>query len=226
MNSDLKQKIENETHNWQYAEELAEDKYGFKLNKIFAEFGNKYDLFEYSNANHCRIKAYYDEDTREYKVRVKIGCNEYCKPYFFAGELAQFESLLKGYFDEELSKFNSRCKNSLVAKDLGEWKYAQELPEELEGFKLFIKPTEAVEYTNGSYIILDYSDFATESSLSILHNIYKNDYGNEVVIRGESYISDDFGASSVEELEELLKEKLTEKLREIREMAEKIGAEQ
>ena len=50
-------------------------------------------------------------------------------------------------------------------KAIMDWEYIDNLPKEIDGFKLFINPKEPVKIINGSYIIIDYCDFSKETDL-------------------------------------------------------------
>ena len=61
---------------------------------------------------------------------------------------------------------------------------------------------------NGSYVILDYSNFAENSNFVILYNILREEFSAEMKFHDIPEITYDFDADSLQELEKLLKTKL------------------
>ena len=103
-------------------------------------------------------------------------------------------------------------------KKIYEWAY--ELPPEWEGFELYIKPSAAVEVTNGSFIVINYADFSIESDFVIYYNIYGDEFSGERRIRNAPQVTYTFDAKTLSELEEKLAENLVTELREIRLLSE------
>ncbi len=129
---------------------------------------------------------------------------------------AQLESLLA-----ELETFDPASISSIVrAKEILTWKTGNELPETLEGFSLFIRPAYPVKINNGSYIIIDYVDFALESSVTVYFNIYRDEFFSEARIWNIPDVNYDFDSNTLPELEERLQTYLVPRLQEVRRRAE------
>jgi hypothetical protein len=108
----------------------------------------------------------------------------------------------------------------VVDKKILTWEAGQELPAEKEGFSLFIRPQEPVKINNGSYIVIDYVNFALESSFTVYYNIYRDEFFAEARIWNIPDVSYEFDASDLEELEEKLRSRMTARLQQVRKWAE------
>jgi hypothetical protein len=102
-------------------------------------------------------------------------------------------------------------------KKIVEWNYKDKLKQEIAGFTLYIKSDEPVKVINGSYIIIDYSDFATESNLIIYYNVFRDEFFGEIRIRRTPQMISAFDTSDLSELAAKLDEKLAETLEQVRE---------
>ena len=218
------ERVTNELDTWQYLNELPDSLYGFTLDKSRNIDGNVYDFFSYTNKEARKsATAYYHEETNEYKLRVKIGLTEFCRIEFIAPSLSVFETLLKKQFSDMVKDFGTfnLDKVSILLRDkhIIDWDYGKKLPEELEGFNLFIRPSEPFHMTNGSYIVFDYCDFAIESNFIIYYNVLRDEFYGEARIRNIPDMTYDFDSNTLPELEGRLDEHLVHRLQEIRKRA-------
>ena len=218
-------KIKEETDSWEYMKNLPEEWHGFKLNREQKAGKDKYDLYSYENADwHKSAIVYFHEETHEYKVRLKIGIIEFARIEFITAKLSVFEKLLTKQFEQllmDLGKFNPATLSSIVVgKNLPDWQYGQELPAENEGFQLFIRPSEPVKINNGSYIVIDYVNFAMESSFTVYYNIYRDEFFAEARIWNIPDVNYDFDSSDLRELEEKLRTRMPARLQQVRKWAE------
>lgn len=218
-------KIKEETASWEYMQELPDTWQGFTLDREPAVGKDKYDLYRYVNEEwHKSAIVYFHEETHEYKVRLKIGLIEFCRIEFITSSLAEFEELLKAQFEQmlhDMAEFNPATLSSIVVdKKILTWEAGQELPAEKEGFSLFIRPQEPVKINNGSYIVIDYVNFALESSFTVYYNIYRDEFFAEARIWNIPDVSYEFDASDLEELEEKLRSRMTARLQQVRGWAE------
>ena len=225
MKDATRERVERDMEGWAYLAELPEELHGFRLERRMEACGDVYELYRYVDPKrHRSIAAYFHEETKEYKVRVGIGLIEFCRMEFITGSIESFDRLLREQFDalaRWMSEFHAEKLGSILrATHILEWAYGSRLPESLEGFELFICPAEPVEITNGSYVIIDYSDFGLESSLSIYYNMFRDEFFGEARIRRIPDVSYLFDSKTLEELEARLEEHLSSRLREIRQRAE------
>ncbi len=214
-------KIEKDTADWQYMDQLPAEWFGFNYRKDMCVKDDIYKLYSYINPTaHRSLTAYFHEETHEYKLRVRIGLTEFCRIEFIAPDLQAFEKLLKEQLEavlHDLSSFNPATINRIVRdKHILEWDYAKLLPESLEGFQLFIRPSQPVRVLNGSYIVFDYSDFSAASNFIIYYNMFRDEFFGEARINNIPDVNYTFDATELPELEEKLDANLRQRLQGIR----------
>lgn len=221
MNDETKNKIAAQVAEIHFAENLPAELEGFTLKKIFAPDDDKFIFFTYADdAIHCGLTTYFHEETREFKVRQKIGLTEFCLTNFFTEDFKTFQSLLDAQLADVLKNLRglrSREPNSFLReKKIDTWAYGKALPATLEGFELFISPAAPVEVTNGSFIVINYADFAANSDFVIYYNIYTDEFSGETRINGAPQVSYAFDAKTLKDLETKLKRNLDAELLTIR----------
>ena len=225
MKEETKTKIAALIKEWTYRDSLPTEWHGFRLNCVERVTEDRYELYSYTNeACQKSVTVYYHEETREYKVRQRVGLIEFCRIEFITSDFAAFEKLLREHFEGlllSLSSFAASSVSSLAkAKGIMDWAYGDTLPEELEGFRLFIRPREPLPITNGSYILIDYSDFAIASNFIIYYNMYRDEFCGEARVRRIPDVSYSFDSTTLTELEEKLSLHLIPRLQEVRRRAE------
>lgn len=218
-------KVKEETDNWAYMQNLPASWHGFTLDRGVHIEKDMYDLYRYYNdAEHKSVTIYFHEETHEYKVRLKIGLIEFCRIEFITAKLTVFEDLLIKQFEQvlmDMESFNINSISSIVIdKGIMEWEDAKDLPANAEGFLLFIRPQEPVKINNGSYIVIDYVDFALESSFTVYYNIYRDEFFAEARIWNIPDVNYDFDSADLAELKEKLQAKMLPRLKQVRNLAE------
>lgn len=225
MKADILEKVQQETADWEYLEELPAEWFGLSLQKQYREVDDTYELFSYENrSTHRGLCAYYHQETKEYKLRVRIGLTEFCQMQYITSSFSAFEEHLRLYLEHsigELAQYSPEGM-SYVTRELNipSWDYHSLLPDELEGFQLFIRPNEPVRVLNGSYIVLDYTDFDIKSNFIIYYNEFRCEFFGEARIKDIPEMNYTFDSPDIPALEEKLRLHLTERLREIRTRAE------
>lgn len=224
------EKIKAEIADWQYLKELPETWHGFTLDRTMAIGKDSLDIYCYASRElHKSAIIYFHEETREYKVRLKIGLIEFCRIEFITATLEVFEQLLQSQFEQvlmDMADFNPKSLSSIVLdKKITAWEAGANLPETLSGFTLFITPAQPVKINNGSYIIIDYVDFSLESSFTVYYNIYRDEFFAEARIWNIPDVSYDFDSNELSELEEKLHQHIMPRLKNIRLRAEQEAAE-
>ena len=167
---------------------------------------------------HKVIKTYYHEETGEYRVLLKIGMNEFCPTEFIIEDAEKFKVKVDSKREkliDWIKTFNGSENIFVKQKNIPNWQYGKDLPKELEGFELYINPQRSLEITNGSFVIVNYVDFKINSDLAIYYNMFSDNFGSEMRIRGSSKVTHDFDAESLEELENKLRGNLTNILKMI-----------
>lgn len=218
------QRVEKDVRDWAYLKQLPSVLEGFSYRKDMRIEEDIYALFSYENtAMHRAAAAYYHEETKEYKLCVKIGLTNFCRIEFIAPNIEVFEKHLDEYLKKllvELTTFDSATVSSIVhKKKIMEWEYGKSLPAELEGFELFISPEKPLKITNGSYIILDYSDFSIASNFVIYYNIFRDEFFGEGRVHGIPEINYLFDSHDLAELATKLDHHLVSRLQDVREKA-------
>ncbi|MBR2519166.1 MAG: hypothetical protein IKE46_05190 [Selenomonadaceae bacterium] len=208
-----------------FAENLPAEICGFTTEKIFAADGDKFIFFTCTNDElHCALKTYFHEETAEFKVSQRIGLTEFCLTKFFTEDFAAFQKLIDAELEHALKNLrdvrNGNFNRFLREKEIDTWTYGKNLPATLEDFELFISPEKPVEVTNGSFIIINYVDFAAGSDFVLYYNIYGDVFSAESRIKGDTQVSYAFESTTLPELEESLKENLSAELKNIRRLSQ------
>jgi len=201
------EKIIAQIQTWELLTKLPAEFAGFALSLEFQERGTQYCIFTYQNKEwHKSFSVLYDKATKEFLARTVIGLTEYFDVNFIVGEMEVLGNLLTKRLKDTLSDLAVFTADSLssiiIDKQIVEWPYGKELPQNLVGFKLFIQPSAPVKIINGSYIIIDYSDFPNDSSLVIYYNIFRDEFFGEVRIRRTPQMSAVFDATTLDKLQE------------------------
>ena len=124
-----------------------------------------------------------------------------------------------------MEKYNPASLSSIVINSgIIEWGRSYNLPQNCEGFELFISPGTPEKINNGSYVIINYADFGIESDFSIYYNIYRDEFFGEARIWSIPDVNYDFDSTSLGELEEKLRIYMVPRLQEIRQIAMKEAA--
>ena len=220
MKEKAKEKVENELKNFKYLNELKDEISGYKLKKEMRENDEFYEIFSYENEAKRRcVKAYFHDETMEYKVSVTIGLINFCDVSFFANNVEEFEKLLRENLENLIENLedesNKNISSIIEEKEILSWKYEKLLPEKIENFSLFITPKTPILTINGSYIIFDYSDFSINTNFTIYYNIFRDEFFGESRINGTPTVTYDFDSKDLKELEEKLKNRMTSYLKEI-----------
>ena len=216
----LKDEIKTKLANLNF-DDLPEELCGFKLNKIFAADEDKFIFFTYANdETHCAVKTYFHEETQEFKVSQRIGLTEFCLTNFFTEDFAHFKELINigiGDVIKNLRDLKTKKLNAFLSeKKIDTWTYGLDLPPTLEGFELFISPAAPVEVTNGSFIVINYVDFAINSDFVLYYNIYTDEFSGERRLNGAPHVVYTFDAKTLNELEGKLRDNLADELKAIR----------
>ena len=191
---------------------------GFMLAPMRQEHEGQYDFFLYdAPAEHRAIVGFYDSATKTYKVRVVVGVVSFALSSFVCGDLETFGRELTRNLPRVTAELHA---DALASQELAPvcdairtWSHGAALAEELEGFSLFVQPSAPAQLTNGSFLIIDYVDFAKGNDVGIYYNCYRNEFFGEYHVAGMPYVSYDFDAEDLEGLEQRLELHLVRYLR-------------
>jgi len=215
------EKIITQLKEWDFLKTLEPEVEGFALTTELMQCDSQYRIFTYHNAERYRsFSVLYDQATKEFLARVVIGLTEICDISFIIADLRGLEQLLKIKMYktiQELAAFDDNTLCSLFReKKITEWSFGAQLPRQLAGFELYIAPLQPVKALNGSYIIIDYSDFTVDSNLLIYYNIYRDEFFGELRVRRTPKVINTFDSKQLNELEECLKTHLERILTDLR----------
>lgn len=201
------EKIIEQVKTWELVTKLPAECAGFTLRREFEERGTQYCIFTYEHKEwHKSFSVLYDKATKEFLARTVVGLTEYFDVNFIVADIGLLEKLLYNRLKDTLTSlavFNSDSLGSIIIdKKILDWPYGKELPQNLVGFELFIKPSAPVKIINGSYIIIDYSDFSSDSNFIIYYNIFRDEFFGETRIRRTPQMSAEFDATTLDKLQE------------------------
>ena len=155
-------------------------------------------------------------------LRLKIGLTEFCDVQFIHADLAVFEGMLQEFLLRRLETLQKcipeRMEFLFRAKQIPEWSRGMEWLEQIESFELCVRPETCVQVTNGSYLILDYTDFSQSSSLKFYYNVFRDDFYAEYLVAGAPRATARFDAGSLTELTEKIHLGLKEALDELQKL--------
>ncbi|MDM8142277.1 hypothetical protein [Megamonas hypermegale] len=221
MKKEQLEKVQAEVSAWAYLNQLSPIEKNFRLKMLMREEGDTFQIYSYENEDLKRsVMIYYHEETKEYKLMITIGLTQFCAIEYISADLAQLEKILRERFDNllgDISSFNEDHMSIIIKeKKIMQWDYIDKLPQEICGFRLFINPREPVKVINGSYIIIDYCDFAAQSNFIIYYNVFRDEFFGEAKIHRIPEITYEFDSSELKDLRLKLEEKLENTLKQLR----------
>ena len=212
--------IEESLKEWSFLEQLPKEISGFKLREGTGIDGNILNIASYVNdESHCSLDLIYTGETFDYVVVKNIGLHTFRDERFFSREQERFaEAVLKNLpsIINTISR-SSASKLGYESKVMGfdSWDFWKSLPKQIGEYELFINPEKPLEYINGSWIILDYSNFAKGNQIMFLYNSFRNELFAELKKGNMPYTTDLYNATKLAQLEELIKKHLQETLNEL-----------
>ena len=218
MAEDLIEKMDAALAEWTVLDALHAEIEGFVLSKERRQNEAQYDFFRYDHAaEHRSVVGFYDASTASYKLRVEIGVVRFALPAFIYGDLETFGKELQRHLPRVMADMHADALTTQellpVRESIAAWTYGKDLPEECEGYTLFVRPSAPAELTNGSFLIIDYVDFARGNDVGIYYNCYRNEFFGEYHVAGMPYVSYSFDAADLAELEQQLQLNLVRYLR-------------
>lgn len=209
--------IEAELQEWEFLQQLPKELEGFTLREGTGIKGNILNIASYvDEANHACVDLIYTGETFDYVVVKNLGLHTFRDDRFFTRDKDKFTEVVLNKLPSLLQDMGKG-----KVKEMGyesevmgfkEWNYWKTLPKQIGNFELYITPGCPLEYINGSWIILDYSDFANGNQLMFLYNSFRNELFAEMKKGYLPLTTEEFNANSLEVLSALLKEKLEKTL--------------
>jgi hypothetical protein len=213
--------IENPAEGWEYPNTLPESYQGFSRELENQWDGLLYRIFSYKAEGRRRcVSVVFDKNTQEYMLRLTVGLTEFCDVNFIHGDRQAFEAILRIALLQRLETFKQCVPEKMESlfrnKKILDWERETNLPQQINGFELFLSPRDCLQFTNGSYLILDYSDFAQNSSLRFFYNVFRDDFFAEYLVLGAPQATQRFDSQSLSELSEKFKRDLDDATLELR----------
>ena len=209
--------IEAELQEWEFLQQLPKELEGFILREGTGIKGNILNIASYvDEANHACVDLIYTGETFDYVVVKNLGLHTFRDDRFFTRDKDKFSEVVLNKLPSLLQDMGKG-----KVKEMGyesevmgfkEWNYWKTLPKQIGNFELYITPDCPLEYINGSWIILDYSDFTNGNQLMFLYNSFRNELFAETKKGYLPLTTEEFNANSLEVLSALLKEKLEKTL--------------
>lgn len=214
-------KITETLQSWKFMRTLPRELHGFSLQIGGEHSGAVEPIFTYYHpGQQRRLTVLYDGATEDFAVRIAVGLTEYIDPDFIAPDLPTLERLLDARLSDTLAglvHFQPKRLGSIFnAKKIVSWPVARQLPREYAGFTLFINPAAPVKVLNGSFIIIDYSDFAAASNFVVYYNILRDEFFGERRLARRPELLTTFDAKTLPELAQRLKDNLAPTLEDLR----------
>jgi len=181
-------KVVEEIRIWPFLKTLPERLAGFTLTRELQQCDTQFNIFTYEKPEqHRSFSVLYEAATEDFLSRVTIGLTEYYDLNFIVNDLLSLETVLAAKMERlllGLTQFNkNEISSAFLEKKITEWDFSAHLPAEVAGFSLFIHPAEPIKVINGSFAIIDYSDFLAASNLIIYYNVFRDDFYGEIHLR-------------------------------------------
>ena len=213
--------IAEQCASWDFIENLPKEINGFTKVKLLQKKGQLLYICSFINKKaRIQLDIIYTAETFDYILIKKIGLNEYRDIRFIYKKKDVFAKEINVKLDvltKELMSNNADDLGYLVKeKGILDWEYGNSLPTKIGNFELYIKPSNAIRYLNGSIIFVDYSDFTNQDQLVILYNVLRDEIFAELKIGGAFQTLRDFDVCDLQELEKRLSKYLKPLLENIR----------
>ena len=212
--------IEEGLKDWEFLKHLPKEISGFKLHEGRGIEGNILNLASFVNEEiHCSLDLIYTAETFDYTLVKNIGLHTFRDERFFNRDADKFaEAVLKNLPNviEKVSRsMNKKLGYESKVMGFDTWNYWKTLPEKIGEYELFVTPDKPLEYINGSWVILDYSNFSKGNQIMFLYNSFRNELFAELKKGFMPLTTDLYNANKLEQLEKLIKQHLQETLNEL-----------
>ncbi|MBR5589606.1 MAG: hypothetical protein IKW41_05580, partial [Phascolarctobacterium sp.] len=209
--------IEAELQEWEFLKQLPKELEGFTLREGTGIKGNILNIASYvDEANHACVDLIYTGETFDYVIVKNLGLHTFRDDRFFTRDKDKFAEVVLNKLPALLQEMGkSKVKHMGYESEVmgfNEWEDWKTLPKQIGNFELYITPDNPLEYINGSWVILDYSDFVNGNQLMFLYNSFRNELFAEMTKGNLPLTTEEFNANSLEALSALIREKLEKTL--------------
>lgn len=212
--------IEAELVEWEFLKQLPKELEGFTLHEGTGIKGNILNIASYvDEANHSCVDLIYTGETFDYVIVKNLGLHTFRDDRFFTRDKDKFAEVVVAKLPSLLQDMGKGRAKAMgyESEVMGfkEWDYWKKLPKQIGNFELYITPDSPLEYINGSWVILDYSDFVNGNQLMFLYNSFRNELFAETKKGYLPLTTEEFNANSLEALSALIGEKLEKTLADL-----------
>lgn len=143
-----------------------------------------YTAFAWENEkNGWMVKAIFDEETKDYMVKMDLRLMTLTQLESITGDFEQFKKRVRELTPKAIEKDLIRLERvPALAADKGfmKWDYKKVMPEKVGKYERIIKPTNPVEGLNGSFVIGAYECKERNVGALFFYNIYREEYYGEL----------------------------------------------
>lgn len=219
--SGIKEEVRIQIEEWDGWESLPSSVEGFTLTVNKGMVDGMYRLFTYEDKSvHRAFFVVYHASLGEYHVQEEIGLNLFCQIDYITNDLAELKKMLLEGMTTSLQELRQFPQDKLGAifeeKGIATWDYIPKLPQSVLGFDLFIHPNQSIRIINGSFLILDYTDFVSESNLALYYNIYRDEFFGELRILKMPKLITEFDTNEIGDLSKKMDEHFLPMLEAVR----------
>lgn len=195
------QELEAGLAEWDLLQKLPPQLGSFKLVPGTGIKGQILNIAAYvDEAAHCRLDITYTTETMDYVPVKTIGLHSFRDERYFCRERDRFAQMLLTHLPDLLQEVDRNRPHSMdyESKGLGfdKWEYWRALPEKIGNYERFITPDNPLTYINGSFIFLDYTDFAKGNQLCFFYNTFRNELFAELKQHNLPLTTDAFDVKS------------------------------
>lgn len=219
--SSIKDEIRTQIEEWEGWSVLPESMEGFVLTINKEMVDGFYRLFTYEDTSiHRKFFAIYNASLKEYHVQEEIGLNLFCQIDYITSSLDELKRMLEESMGKSLRELRQFPQDELgtifYEKGIADWDYIPKLPQSVLGFDMFVHPHSSIRIINGSFLILDYTDFVSESNFALYYNIYRDEFFGELRVLKMPKLITEFDAKEIGELSQKMDAHFISMLKEVR----------
>lgn len=193
--------------------------FSLTIDRKVIEATNVYMLFYYENSLGWRWEALYDKEVEDYTVHVVMALFEFVDISFIQVDVQAYWSNLQKRCVTELTNSliepEKNFSHAYKKKGLLDWDFPQALPKEIGDYVLDIDPHHGIRMINGSYIIGEYRKMHERTGLIVFYNVLRDEFFGELRYRNYPEIDHHLDSSTIEGLEDLLKQHVPSILKEL-----------
>lgn len=176
--------VAEQLKDWDFLNNFPQQVLDFQLKKVFSQDGAEYTFVRYENADSCALDVVYTEETGDFVVVKNVGLFRFRDDRFYSRDAKSFATMVAPELEKIIRQISRSCNAGYpsTAADLGfaKWDIVQKLPQEINGYKLFITPAAPLQFLNGSYVLIAYENADKGNQLAIFYNEYRNEVFGEL----------------------------------------------